>query len=122
MSNANSTEFNDKTPHPVVVYQDEISRDTLGGNMRLGLKEVEVDIDSIAFQCYEKELIDERFRHRYVFNTKYEESYREKMFVNKDIMELRDHPFCIGVQFHPEFLSRHETGHPLFVEFLKRGC
>lgn len=125
LKNANSTEMDDKTPHPVVAIlpsQENINQ--LGGSMRLGGRDIEVKKNSIAYKLYgNEEIIRERFRHRYECNPKYIQKFEENGILfsgkapNEDIMqilELKDHPYFIASQFHPEFTSRPLTPNPLF--------
>lgn len=95
--------------------------------MRLGAYPCHLTKDSKAFEIYQHEDISERHRHRYEFNNEYKERYREAGMIpvglnEKDdlveIMELKDHPFFIGVQFHPEYKSTVASPHPLFVNFV----
>ncbi len=127
--NANSTEFDPGTPHPVIdlmLEQREIS--DMGGTMRLGLYPCILQKDSIAEKSYNQKKINERHRHRFEFNNKYRKEFEEKGMIFSgvspdnmlvEIAELKDHPFMVSSQFHPEFLSRPMRPHPLFVGFLK---
>ena len=99
-----------------------------GGSMRLGQYPCRIEEDSLAFQAYNKKLIYERHRHRYEFNNTYMDSLRKvgMMFsgISPDqglveMMELRDHPWFLGCQFHPEFKSKPMDPHPLFREFIR---
>ncbi|MBT3322717.1 MAG: CTP synthase [Anaerolineae bacterium] len=126
--NANSSEFNHGTTHPVIdlmLEQREIS--DMGGTMRLGLYPCVLEKGSIAEKSYNKKEIDERHRHRFEFNNKYRKEFEEKGMLFSgtspdnmlvEIAELKDHPFMVSSQFHPEFLSRPMRPHPLFVGFL----
>ena len=96
--------------------------------MRLGAWDCELSKNTIAHKVYKKKLISERHRHRYEFNNKYSKKIFDDNFIiaglNPDtklveIIENRDHPWFIGVQFHPEFKSRPFTPHPLFASFVK---
>ena len=96
--------------------------------MRLGAYPCSIKKDTIAYTAYGKEHISERHRHRYEFNNKYREEMEAKGFILSgvspdnnlvEIVEVKDHPFMIGVQFHPEFKSRPLKPHPLFFEFIK---
>lgn len=121
LSDANSEEFNPKSHYPVVVYMPEVSRTQMGGTMRLGARKTIVRPDSMACRLYQGQTeIQERHRHRYEVNPKYIKQIEEKglHFSGQDergdrmeIVELdprlnSDHPFFLGVQYHPEFLSR----------------
>lgn len=129
LENANSSEFDKKTAHPVIdlmLEQREITN--LGGTMRLGAYPCVLEKGSLAFKAYEKHKISERHRHRYEFNNEYREFLTkyglrlsglspDKNLV--EIVELKDHPFFVGVQFHPELKSRPTRAHPLFRELVK---
>lgn len=140
---ANTTENNPKTTHPIIHIipsQEEIlKRRAYGGTMRLGAWDAIIEEDSQVFEFYKKHktfvdlkkgLISERHRHRYEMNTDYEEKFREKglKIVAKSVVEglpeiielAKDtHPFYVGIQGHPEYKSRLEHPHPLFIEFLQ---
>ena len=136
LKKANSTEFDRKTPHPVISLLEEQKRvKNLGGTMRLGVYPCQLSRSSKSYSLYGKSNVRERHRHRYEFNNK----YRKKLakaglkivgeFTSKklpEIVERKDHPFFVGVQFHPEFQSRPLTPHPLFKGFvaaaLKHGA
>jgi len=96
--------------------------------MRLGLYPCKIIKDSSAYRIYESELIYERHRHRYEFNNEYRELLTSKGLILAglspseklvEIIELKDHPWFIGVQFHPEFKSRPNRPHPLFKDFIR---
>lgn len=125
----NSEEFNPKTKNPVIHLMSEQSKvKNKGGTMRLGLYRCKLTAGSISAKAYDKTLITERHRHRYEFNNKYRTILEkaglriaginpEKNLV--EIIELRDQPFFVASQFHPEFKSRPNRPHPLFREFIK---
>jgi CTP synthase len=123
---ANSTEFED-TPHPVIdIMPDQVGVD-MGGTMRLGHWPCKVVPDTLAAELYESDLVEERHRHRYEVNNAYREALSEAGMVFSgtspdgrlvEIAELKNHPFFIGSQFHPEFKSRPLRPHPLFYGFL----
>ena len=129
MNRANSTEFNKVTPFPVISLLDEQKRvEDLGGTMRLGSYGCHLKKQTKTYKAYGKEAIHERHRHRYEFNNK----YKVKMETNGlivsgtspngrlvEIVELIDHPWFIGCQFHPEFKSKPDQAHPLFRDFIK---
>lgn len=129
LNDANSTEFNAKCPNPVIDLMPE-QRDVgeMGGTMRLGLYPCKLSDDSISRKVYGRELIYERHRHRYEFNNHYRDqligcglsivglSPSERLV---EIIELKDHPWFVGVQFHPEFKSRPNRPHPLFADFIR---
>ena len=126
---ANSAEFNENTPYPVIdlmLEQREISG--LGGTMRLGEYVCQMKPDSKAAQAYELEQVAERHRHRFEFNNEYRIVFEEHGMVFSglspdgllvEIAEIADHPFMLGSQFHPEFLSRPNRPHPLFTALTK---
>ncbi len=125
----NSTEFDRSTPHPVIDLMTE-QRDItdMGGTMRLGLYPCQLQPGTIAAEAYGEPLVEERHRHRFEFNNAYRKVFAENGMcfsgISPDnrlveIAELSDHPFMLGTQFHPEFLSRPTRPHPLFVAFLK---
>ena len=100
----------------------------MGGTMRLGAYPCELETDSLAFRTYAEREISERHRHRYEFNREYEElltSYGLRIAGNSpdrnfvEIVELVDHPWFLGCQFHPEFKSKPLKPHPLFVSFIE---
>jgi len=129
LENANSKEFKSHLKYPIIdLMEEQKTIKNLGGTLRLGNYECHLQKNSLAYQCYKKEIILERHRHRYEFNNEYKELLEKKGFVfsgiNKkcnlvEIIELTNHPFFIGVQFHPEFKSRPTNPHPLFKEFIK---
>jgi CTP synthase len=125
----NSTEFDRSTRHPVIDLMDE-QRDItdMGGTMRLGLYPCELQPGTIAADAYDQSLVEERHRHRFEFNNNYREQFAARGMRYSglspdhrlvEIAELVDHPFMLGTQFHPEFLSRPNRPHPLFVAFLR---
>lgn len=126
---AHSTEMNPKTKHPVIDMMPEQKKITAkGGTMRLGAYVCEMQKNSIASKAYEKSRVNERHRHRYEFNNQYLKDFETRGLiisgVNPDtklaeIIELKDHPFFVGVQFHPEYRSTVLNPHPLFVRFVK---
>ena len=129
MNRANSTEFNKLTPFPVISLLEEQKRvKEMGGTMRLGSYPCMLKKVTKTHKAYGKDSILERHRHRYEFNNK----YKVKMETNGlivsgtspngrlvEIIELVDHPWFIGCQFHPEFKSKPDQSHPLFREFVK---
>tara|TARA_B100001758_G_scaffold73289_1_gene61841 strand:- start:5898 stop:7553 length:1656 start_codon:yes stop_codon:yes gene_type:complete len=130
MEKANSTEFDENTPHPVVVFMPEISKTHMGGTMRLGTKPTPFLVEDCKMKRLygNKPHVDERHRHRYEVNpeliTKIEEA--GLIYVGKDetgqrceIMELENHPFYVGTQYHPEFKSRPGRPSPPFLGLLK---
>jgi CTP synthase len=127
-ADANSTEMNEQTAHPVVNLMEEQKTITdKGGTMRLGAWKCDLKQDSLAYQIYGKETISERHRHRYEYNSNYVAQLQNAGLiasgVNPDtglveIVELENHPFFIGVQYHPEYKSTVANPHPIFVSFI----
>jgi CTP synthase len=128
LKGANSTEMDPNTPHPVIgLMEDQKNVELMGGTMRLGSYPCELRKGSKAAQAYGKSKIKERHRHRYEFNNKYL-SQMEKMGmipsgINPEtqlveIIELKNHPWFLGTQFHPEYKSTVLNPHPLFVKFV----
>lgn len=125
---ANSTEFDRSTPYPVIdLMPDQRSISDMGGTMRLGLYPCQLQPDTTAGQAYGVELVQERHRHRFELNNAYREALKRGGMrfsgISPDgrlveIAEIADHPFMVGTQFHPEFLSRPNRPHPLFVGFM----
>jgi CTP synthase len=125
---ANSTEMNENTPHPVVnLMEDQKTVTDKGGTMRLGAWKCEIKPDSLAHKIYGKTEISERHRHRYEYNSAYVEQLQKAGLiasgVNPDtglveIVEIENHPFFIGVQYHPEYKSTVANPHPIFVSFV----
>ncbi|MGA1379099.1 MAG: CTP synthase [Chitinophagaceae bacterium] len=129
LKGANSTEMNPDTEHPVIDLMDEQKKVTSkGGTMRLGAYPCVIEKDSLAYQIYGKEEISERHRHRWEFNNRYLSDFESAGMAasgkNPDtglveIIELKNHPFFIGVQYHPELKSTVEEPQPIFVQFIK---
>ena len=125
----NSTEFDRNTPHPVIdLLPEQRGIGELGGTMRLGLYPCHIQPGTQAALAYEKSLVEERHRHRFEFNNTYRELFGQHGMIFSgqspdgrlvEIAELADHPFMLGSQFHPEFLSRPNRPHPLFRRFLQ---
>lgn len=125
----NSSEFDRTTPFPVIdLMSDQLHITNMGGTMRLGLYPCHLVPGTIASEAYQEEIVEERHRHRFEFNNTYREIFEKNGMVfsgvspdNRlvEIAELRDHPFMLGTQFHPEFLSRPNRPHPLFLKFMK---
>jgi CTP synthase len=128
LEGANSTEFDKDTVHPLICLLDEQRNVTdMGGTMRLGAQEAELDPSSSARECYGSEKISERHRHRYEFNTAYRQQFaahgmliagtsdNQKLV---EIVELPSHPWFVAVQFHPEFKSKPTAAQPLFAGFV----
>jgi CTP synthase len=139
LEGANSSEFDRNANHPVIALISEwttASGDTevrdensdLGGTMRLGGQKCILSKDSTTYACYGKEEIIERHRHRYEFNNDYLEHLTDAglKIVGKsedgmlvEVIEVPDHPWFVGCQFHPEFTSTPRAGHGLFTGFIK---
>ncbi len=125
---ANSTEMNDETQHPVIALMEEQKNITdKGGTMRLGSWKCDLQEDSLAYKIYGKNQIQERHRHRYEYNNDYRKQLEAAGLstsgVNPEtglveIVELKNHPFFIGVQYHPEYKSTVANPHPIFVSFV----
>ena len=129
MENANSTEFDENTPHPAVIFMPEISKTHMGGTMRLGAKPTPFLVDDCKIKRLygNKKYVDERHRHRYEVNPELIEQIESAglIYVGKDetgqrceIMELNDHPYYVGTQYHPEFKSRPGKPSPPFLGLL----
>jgi CTP synthase len=140
MKGAHSSEFDENTPYPVIYlmmewYDDKTGtvqqRDVhsaKGGTMRLGAYPCQIKEGTLAHQAYNVQAISERHRHRYEFNNQFKDALEKKGLVFSgispngelvEIVELRDHPWFLGCQFHPEFKSRPMNAHPLFREFIR---
>jgi CTP synthase len=136
LKDANSTEFDPKSPHPVIcLLEEQKGVVAKGGTMRLGAQPAELVAGTKSRELYGTEEISERHRHRYEFNNTYRDQLmkagmivagRYKKHDLVELIELRDHPWFIACQFHPEFLSKPNKAHPLFRGFieaaLKRGA
>jgi len=129
LNDANSTEFDEITGNPVIhLMEDQRYIDYVGGSMRLGAYTCKLCPDSLAHRSYGSLQISERHRHRYEFNNEYREKLCEAglrlsgLSENELLVEILEYPanrFHIGVQFHPEFKSRPNRPHPLFIELIK---
>jgi CTP synthase len=128
MTHANSTEFDVNSPFPVISLLEEQKDVTnKGASMRLGTWPTKITENTLAFQVYGKNEIFERHRHRYEFNQKYRQEMEEKGFVISgtspdgtlvELIEIKDHPWFLACQFHPEFQSKPNHPHPLFKGFI----
>jgi CTP synthase len=128
LDNANSTEFDQTTDHPVInLMEDQESVRERGGTMRLGAWPCVLSAESLAHDAYRRDLIHERHRHRYELNNAYRKRFHDEGLVATgispdgtivEIMERRDHPWFLAVQFHPEFKSKPTEAHPLFRDFI----
>lgn len=126
---ANSSEFDRSTPHPVIdLMVDQRSISDMGGTMRLGLYPCLLQPGTKAAAAYDAPSVEERHRHRWEFNNAYREAFKKRGMIFSglspdgrlvEIIELQDHPYMVASQFHPEFLSRPMKPHPLFVGLVK---
>ncbi|MEY3827199.1 MAG: hypothetical protein RLZZ148_2018 [Cyanobacteriota bacterium] len=129
LERANSSEFEADTPNPVInLLPEQQDIVDLGGTMRLGLYPCRLNPDTLAFALYGQEVIYERHRHRYEFNNAYRSLFLETGYTISgtspdgrlvEIIEFSNHPFFIASQFHPEFRSRPNNAHPLFLGLIK---
>ncbi len=128
LKGANSTEFNKKTKYPVISLLEEqrLLKD-MGATMRLGAYLCKIKKDTRACSAYNKESIQERHRHRYEFNNSYKQQFGKKGMIFSgvhphgslvEMIELKDHPWFVACQFHPEFKSKPDKTHPLFKDFI----
>ncbi len=127
--NANSREFDNDTPVPIIDMMEEQKKiKNMGGTMRLGAYPCTIKEDTLAYQAYKETSISERHRHRYEVNNDYREFLTDAGVVISgtspdnflvEMIELEDHPWFLGCQFHPEFKSRPNEPHPLFTSFIK---
>ena len=128
MKEANSTEFDTETPYPVIDFlHNQYSGIDMGGTLRLGAYDCEIKPGTLAYKCYGESCIRERHRHRYEFNNAFRKQFEDAGLIFSgvnpqadlaEIIELKDHPFFIAAQFHPEFTSRPLRPNPLFREFI----
>ena len=138
LENAHSTEFNQETPYPVIAMitewkdadgsiQVRDQNSDMGGTMRLGGQDCLMKADSLIHDLYGQDIINERHRHRYEFNNVYRQQLEQSGLVLSgtsvdgelvEVVELADHPWFVGCQFHPEFTSSPRDGHPLFKGFV----
>jgi CTP synthase len=133
---AHSAEFNKQTPDPVIDLMPEQKEiKDMGGTMRLGVYPCKLKKGTKAYAAYGQELIEERHRHRYEFNNQYRALFESKGFIFSgtspddrlvEVIELKEHPWFVACQFHPEFTSRPNRAQPLFREFIRHalqpGC
>jgi len=132
LAEANSTEFDQNTPDPVIsLMEEQKGIENLGGTMRLGSYPCRIKPGTKTHEAYQEDFIDERHRHRFEFNNAYANRLTEAGMVLSglwpqgnlvEIIELADHPWFIGTQFHLEFKSRPNRPHPLFREFIGAAC
>ncbi len=129
LEGANSTEFEPSTPHPVIdLLPEEVGFEIYGGTMRLGASPVKLFKNTLAHRLYRQDVIYERHRHRYEVNREYRQKLEDAGLVVSgeavdsglvEVVELKEHPFFIASQFHPEFKSRPLAPHPLFVGLVR---
>ncbi len=129
LKNANSSEFDPETPHPVIdLMLDQQGKSNLGGTMRLGLYPCVLKMNTKSYEAYGQPIILERHRHRYEFNNRYRDQLEsEGLYLSGlspddglvEIVEVADHPWMVGSQFHPEFQSKPLVPHPLFRDFIQ---
>lgn len=128
LKQANSVEFDVATPHPVIALMDEQRHVVLkGGTMRLGAYECKLKPGTLARKAYGQEFISERHRHRFEVNNDYVARLEKAGLVISgwnpkrglvEIVEIKNHPWFLGVQCHPEFKSKPNRAHPLFAAFI----
>ena len=126
---ANSGEFDKFTTHNIIDYlENQYDGINIGGTLRLGLYDCHIEKkDTNTYKAYKLEDIKERHRHRYEFNNKFLEIFNKDLIITGknikgnlvEIVELKNHPWFLGCQFHPEFLSRPQRPHPLFRDFIE---
>ncbi len=131
MKGAHSTEFNKKTPYPVIsLLEEQQNVKDMGGTMRLGAYPCQIKKETWAYKAYKVDEITERHRHRYEFNNEYRDKFQKAGMRLSGIspngklvemIELEDHPWFLAVQFHPEFKSKPDKAHPLFREFVRHA-
>ena len=131
-ADANSTEINPETSYPVIALMSEQENVTdMGGTMRLGKYPCKLEENSRVRSIYGADNIEERHRHRYEFNNKYRQDFKDAGLdlsglspdgTLVEIVELKDHPWFTAVQFHPEFKSRPTRPHPLFKSFVEKSA
>ena len=131
LENANSTEMNPETEHPVIcLMNSQLEVTDMGGTLRVGSYDCSLVPNTHIHEAYKQDLIKERHRHRWEFNSHYEEllkghglviSGKEPNLNIVESIELADHPWFVGVQFHPELKSVVPDGHPLFYDFINHS-
>jgi CTP synthase len=129
LEEAHSAEFSSATPYPVIdLMEEQKGVEEKGGTMRLGAYPCILKERTFSFDAYEKKEISERHRHRYEFNNQFRETLEKAGLVIAgtspdgklvEVIEIKDHPWFVAVQFHPEFKSRPRSPHPLFRGFVK---
>ncbi|WP_062108419.1 CTP synthase [Bacillus niameyensis] len=129
LESAHSSELVPETEYPIIdLLPDQGDVEDLGGTLRLGLYPCKIEQGTKAYEAYDQDLIEERHRHRYEFNNLYREQMEAHGFIFSgtspdgrlvEIVELKDHPWFVASQFHPEFKSRPTKPHPLFYRFIE---
>ncbi len=129
LEGAHSAEIAPETNYPIIdLLPEQKDVEDLGGTLRLGLYPCKLSEDTLAYEAYQDEVVYERHRHRYEFNNEYRQQMEEKGFIFSgtspdgrliEIVELKDHPWFLASQFHPEFTSRPTRPQPLFREFIR---
>ena len=129
LADANSEEFDETTTHPVIhIMEDQMHISKKGGTMRLGAYPCHLLENTLARKVYGKNSISERHRHRFEYNNQYKEELEKKGLICSgmspdgnlvEMVEIKDHPYFIGCQFHPEFQSRPDRPHPLFINLVR---
>lgn len=131
LQDAHSTELCETTTHPIIDYlPDQYAGINMGGTLRLGVYECQIEEGSNAYMAYQKTIVLERHRHRYEFNNQYLEQMEKAGMLATginphtglvEIVELKNHPWFLACQFHPEFSSRPNRAHPLFIAFIQHA-
>ena len=131
MENANSIEIDSNTKYPVISMMEEQKKlKKMGGTMRLGSYQCDIKKETLLHKIYQKETISERHRHRFEFNNQYLKEFESNglIFSGKnsknqlmETIEIKDHPWFIGVQYHPEYKSTVENPHPIFLGLIEAG-
>ena len=132
LKDAHSSEFDEETPHPVIdimkSQEEKLKENRYGGTMRLGAYKCKLKEGTLSASAYDKQVVQERHRHRYELNNEYRSRLKEKGMkmagVNPqrdlvEIIELENQDFFVATQFHPEFRSKPLKPHPLFKRFIK---
>ena len=128
LEGAHSSEFKPETPYPVIdLMSEQVTVEEKGGTMRLGIYPCKIAENTLTWQAYQDEIIYERHRHRWEFNNAYRDQLAAAGLTIAgtlpngrlvEIVEVKDHPWFVGTQFHPEFKSRPTNPHPLFRDFV----
>ncbi len=131
LKDANSTEFDKSTPYPVItILPEQKNVKYYGGTLRLGASPIKIKEGTLAYEIYKSDVIFERHRHRYEFNPEFRNLFEKNGFIVSgeypqtelvEIVELSEHKFFIGVQFHPEFKSKALNPSPIFIELIRRS-